>query len=178
MVNFTKKVIGLASAAVVFAGMAFGQSTCTSSATTNIIRAEGTTEQVAPITITCNGAGASGTASLQVFLSPSLPITSKVTARSTVASPFPTALPVRRTNVDFTRESPLDAGLNGPMTPTLRKRSQCPGWESNPHDLYRSKDFKSSASAVPPPGRGHADYANLPRLSPFMTGPRYRNSYF
>ena len=45
--------LGLAGVATVFAGMAFGQATCTQAATTNIIRAEGTTEQVAPITITC-----------------------------------------------------------------------------------------------------------------------------
>jgi hypothetical protein len=81
MASFTKKVLGLAGAAITFAGMAFGQATCTQSSTTNIIRAEGTTEQVAPITITCTGGGGvAGTASLQVFLSPALPVTSKVTS--------------------------------------------------------------------------------------------------
>jgi len=82
MVSITKKVLGLASVATAFAGMAFGQATCAASATTNIIRAEGTTELVAPLTITCSVAGAvtsaAGTASLQVFLSPALPVTSKV----------------------------------------------------------------------------------------------------
>jgi hypothetical protein len=78
MANFSK-VLGLASTAIVFAGMAYGQGTCTAgSVSTNIIRAEGTTEQIAPITIDCGAGGVAGTLSLQVFLSPSLPITSKV----------------------------------------------------------------------------------------------------
>src|SRR5713226_1538411 len=29
---------------------------------------------------------------------------------------------------------------------------ECPGWESNPHVLFRTGDFKSPASAIPPPG--------------------------
>src|ERR1700686_4002487 len=29
----------------------------------------------------------------------------------------------------------------------------CPGWESNPHEEKSPEDFKSSASAIPPPGR-------------------------
>ena len=34
------------------------------------------------------------------------------------------------------------------------KRAQwCPGWESNPHEEKSPEDFKSSASAIPPPGR-------------------------
>jgi hypothetical protein len=83
MANFTK-IFGLAGALVVFAGMAAAQDTCTANApSTNIIRNEGTTEQVAQIVISCTGAGAAGTASLQVFLSPSLPITSKVLSTST-----------------------------------------------------------------------------------------------
>src|SRR5271156_4509568 len=28
-----------------------------------------------------------------------------------------------------------------------------PGWESNPHEEKSPEDFKSSASAIPPPGR-------------------------
>jgi hypothetical protein len=86
MASFTKKIFGLAGAATVFAGMAFGQSTCAQTSTTNIIRAEGTTEQVAPINITCTGTGVAGTASLQVFLSPALPVTSKVTSTTTGAT--------------------------------------------------------------------------------------------
>src|SRR6266404_2733400 len=31
----------------------------------------------------------------------------------------------------------------------------CPGWESNPHEEKSPEDFKSSASAIPPPGRWH-----------------------
>ena len=30
---------------------------------------------------------------------------------------------------------------------------KCPGWESNPHGLKSPEDFKSPASAIPPPGR-------------------------
>src|SRR5207253_9862220 len=29
----------------------------------------------------------------------------------------------------------------------------CPGWESNPHEEKSPEDFKSSASAIPPPGQ-------------------------
>src|SRR5215467_6099191 len=29
----------------------------------------------------------------------------------------------------------------------------CPGWESNPHEDKSPEDFKSSASAIPPPGQ-------------------------
>jgi hypothetical protein len=31
---------------------------------------------------------------------------------------------------------------------------ECPGWESNPHEEKSPEDFKSSASAIPPPGPG------------------------
>src|SRR6266481_6554114 len=34
-------------------------------------------------------------------------------------------------------------------------RKWCPGWESNPHEEKSPEDFKSSASAIPPPGRWH-----------------------
>src|ERR1700686_2415604 len=33
------------------------------------------------------------------------------------------------------------------------KKEWCPGWESNPHEEKSPEDFKSSASAIPPPGR-------------------------
>src|SRR5215471_8625877 len=33
-------------------------------------------------------------------------------------------------------------------------RKWCPGWESNPHEEKSPEDFKSSASAIPPPGQG------------------------
>src|SRR5882762_6341390 len=33
-------------------------------------------------------------------------------------------------------------------------KSWCPGGESNPHEEKSPEDFKSSASAIPPPGQG------------------------
>src|SRR5439155_22556111 len=53
-------------------------------ATTGLIRAEGTSEQLADLTFTCVGGG--GTASMQVFLSPALAVTSKVLDASTGAT--------------------------------------------------------------------------------------------
>src|SRR5213596_2075925 len=35
------------------------------------------------------------------------------------------------------------------------RKKWCPGWESNPHEEKSPEDFKSSASAIPPPGRWH-----------------------
>ena len=56
-----------------------------------------------------------------------------------------------------------------------KKIKWCPGWESNPHEEKSPEDFKSSASAIPPPGPGRykkvafmepalnvADVADLP----------------
>jgi len=88
MVSISKKVFGLAGVATLFAGMAFGQGTCTQTSVTNIIRAEGTAEQVAPITINCTATAlaAVGSGSLQVFLSPALPVTSKVLTTATGAT--------------------------------------------------------------------------------------------
>ena len=40
------------------------------------------------------------------------------------------------------------------MKRTIRVR-WCPGWESNPHEEKSPEDFKSSASAIPPPGPWH-----------------------
>jgi hypothetical protein len=83
MANFTK-IFGLAGALVVCAGLASAQDTCTANApATNIVRNEGTTELIASMVISCTGTSAQGSASLQVFLSPSLPITSKVFSTST-----------------------------------------------------------------------------------------------
>ncbi len=86
MVSISKKVFGLAGVATVFAGMAFGQgpATCASpSAAPAIIRAEGTAEQLPTLTFVCTaptgGTSAGGSASLQLFISPALPVTSKVT---------------------------------------------------------------------------------------------------
>jgi len=84
MANFSTKIFGLAGAAVVFAGMAFGQATCTTpTSNANFVPVEATTAQVASLTFTCNGATAGGILNVQVFLSPSLPITSKVIDTST-----------------------------------------------------------------------------------------------
>jgi hypothetical protein len=79
MANLTK-FFGLAGAVVVFAGLANAQpSTCSAVApSTNIVRAEGTTELLPQLTINCAGTGVAGTLSIQIFLSPALPITSKV----------------------------------------------------------------------------------------------------
>jgi Phage integrase family len=35
----------------------------------------------------------------------------------------------------------------------FNRKEWCPGWESNPHEEKSPEDFKSSASAIPPPGR-------------------------
>src|SRR6266446_6702655 len=39
---------------------------------------------------------------------------------------------------------------NGKLSKCWKK--WCPGWESNPHEEKSPEDFKSSASAIPPPG--------------------------
>src|SRR2546429_9334676 len=36
---------------------------------------------------------------------------------------------------------------------SFNKKQWCPGWESNPHEEKSPEDFKSSASAIPPPGQ-------------------------
>jgi hypothetical protein len=83
MANFSTKIFGLAGSAVVFAGMAFGQATCSGPASNaNFVPVEATTAQVAPLTFTCTGATAGAKINVQVFLSPTLPITSKVTTSS------------------------------------------------------------------------------------------------
>jgi len=76
MVNFTK-ILGLAGAVVVFAGLASAQSTCATPTVAPVLdRGEGTTELIPTISIACTGgAGAAGTVTLQLFMS--LPITSK-----------------------------------------------------------------------------------------------------
>src|SRR5258708_3062321 len=38
---------------------------------------------------------------------------------------------------------------------SCKRINWCPGWESNPHEEKSPEDFKSSASAIPPPGRWH-----------------------
>ncbi len=58
MVNFTK-ILGLAGAAAVFSGLAYGQATCGAPVALNlgIIRAEGTTEQVSQLQFSTVHAG-------------------------------------------------------------------------------------------------------------------------
>ena len=41
------------------------------------------------------------------------------------------------------------------------KRKWCPGWESNPHEEKSPEDFKSSASAIPPPGHRQKNKTNM-----------------
>lgn len=85
MADFRMKLITLAGVATAFAGMAYGQinaagATCTTSTNAVFVAAEGTTEQVADTTISCpastNATG--GILNLQVYLSPSVSITSVV----------------------------------------------------------------------------------------------------
>ena len=81
MVNITKKILVMASAAVAFAGLASAQATCAlATPTVKIIRAEGTSELLAPLVITCT-TGANPTAATTGSVNVSLPgatITSKV----------------------------------------------------------------------------------------------------
>jgi hypothetical protein len=90
MANFKSKLIGLAGAAVMFSGMAFGQLNCSSTSITangtNNIRAEGLTELLPALTLTCTAtAPVSGTFNVLVQI-PNVPITSKVTSTSTGAT--------------------------------------------------------------------------------------------
>jgi hypothetical protein len=80
--DFRKKLLGLAGATMVFAGMANAQLVCTTIAATpgaNFIRAEGQTEAIPQLTISGCSGSAGGTATVQVFLSPAVLITSAVT---------------------------------------------------------------------------------------------------
>jgi len=89
MSNFSTKILGLAGLAMSFASMSYAlPGVCGAPiATTGIIRAEGTAEQVASVQFTCTvGAGGQGGGlgvNAQVFLSPSLPVTSRVLFGST-----------------------------------------------------------------------------------------------
>jgi hypothetical protein len=92
MANFKTKLIGLAGAAMMFSGMAFGQplvncsSTSMTAAGTLNIRAEGLTELLPVITLTCTtNAAVSGTFNVLVQI-PNVPITSKVVSTSTGAT--------------------------------------------------------------------------------------------
>jgi len=81
MASFTKKVLGLAGVASVFAGMAFGQGICAAPTLVTglgLLRAEGTTEQVASTQFVCTNAAGSGAVGIAVSVFSSLPVTSKV----------------------------------------------------------------------------------------------------
>jgi hypothetical protein len=76
MFNCTTRFLGLAAVATAFVGVSYGQITCAAAPGTNpSLRAEGETELLADFIATCVNAGAATSGSL--FLSTSLPITSK-----------------------------------------------------------------------------------------------------
>jgi hypothetical protein len=91
MADFRRKLFGLTASTLMFSGMAFGQF-CNSGATLttapgslgNNISAEGLTELIQPVVITCS-ATAAGTSTFNVLLQigGNVPITSKVTSTST-----------------------------------------------------------------------------------------------
>ena len=83
MANLTKKILGVAGTAMVFAGMSFGQltnSSCPGTPTTNVPpildRYEGRAELVSDIIVACNAGSALSGATVKVHLS--LPVTSPV----------------------------------------------------------------------------------------------------
>jgi hypothetical protein len=85
MVRFSK-IFGLAATAMTFAGMAFGQFSCSGLNVVNgtvFLRAEGTTEVLPQITFQCTNATAGTPVTLQVFVSPVASITSKVLSGTT-----------------------------------------------------------------------------------------------
>jgi hypothetical protein len=86
MVNLSKKMLAVASAALAFAGIASAASTCVLGTNVNIIRSEGTAELLAPLTVTCTADGAGSTlasGTLNLTFSNSLPINGKVLDAST-----------------------------------------------------------------------------------------------
>src|SRR4051812_1381625 len=58
-------------------------------------------------------------------------------------------MPFRKSAVSL-NASACELSRSPPSAPPW---ATCSGWESNPHGDYSPKDFKSSASAVPPPER-------------------------
>jgi hypothetical protein len=85
MANF-RKILGLASTALVFAGVAFGQNATVSggaASQTPLVRVEGTTELVGEYTFTVTGNGTASTINILDILS--LPVTSKVLQTSGTA---------------------------------------------------------------------------------------------
>jgi hypothetical protein len=91
MADLRNKIFGLAGAALLCTGMAYGQATCgaagasvtpTITGGATLLRAESTYEQVPSTTFVCKnntaGATAAGPINIQLYMAPALPITSKV----------------------------------------------------------------------------------------------------
>lgn len=91
MLDF-RRLLGLASAAALFSGMAFGQNLCQTSATlsapagASFVRAEGQTELVPAIKVTCSTGTTAGSANIQLFFSPAVTVTSAIVTSSTGAT--------------------------------------------------------------------------------------------
>jgi len=88
MADFRRKLLGFAGAVTMFSGMAFGQLCNTTNslsltlpATAANIRAEGQTELLPPLTLTCSTTGGASTFNVLVQI-PNVSITSKVTSSS------------------------------------------------------------------------------------------------
>jgi len=87
MADFRTKLITLAGIATMFAGMAHAQiSGCTTTTNAVFVAAEGTTEQVADLLITCPATPAASIINLQVYLSPAVSITSATVSGATAKS--------------------------------------------------------------------------------------------
>ncbi len=94
MSDFRTRVLGLAGAAMMFSGMAFGQHMCQTTgagmtAAAAFIAAEGQTELLPTLSITCSAGPdvvAGNQANIQVYLSPAVAITSAVVTTSTGAT--------------------------------------------------------------------------------------------
>ncbi len=88
--NFASRCALVAALTWGTASLGFGQATCQSATAVPVsIRAEGKTELLADLKITCTtGASSStaGTATVQIFLSPALPVTSKILSNTTRAT--------------------------------------------------------------------------------------------
>jgi len=86
MKSFSIKLFGITGAALMFSSMAFGQNAACSAITApsvNFIRAEGQNELVPAFTIACTGGAAAGAATIQLFLSPTVTVTSALLSGST-----------------------------------------------------------------------------------------------
>src|SRR5882762_7544506 len=77
-------------------------------------------------------------------------------ATGTTGSGFGSRLESRSTRSFAKWGTPEVHGKERPNNSFIfNKKEWCPGWESNPHEEKSPEDFKSSASAIPPPGRWH-----------------------